>query len=878
MSRHVRLFRRLVRALFPEDFRVDYESEMARTFTAQAHEARGGGVGALARLWSETFIGLVRTGPREHVLQLRQDAGYALRMMRRTPGFTAIAILTLATGIGANTAVFTVVNAVLVRPLPYRDADQVAMLWNHWPGSAKSGLSTPELLDFRERLRTVDVAALAGGAANLTGRGEPERLPASYVTSNYLDVLGVRPLLGRTFRPEEERRGQGFSVLLTHAAWQRLFDGRPDAIGQRLTLDRAGYTIVGVLPPQFALPHEFGALERSALVFPLPLDPAAPRDERGSHYLRTIARVRRGYSMDQAQAEVGAVARAFDREHPGEYDPAYGATLWPLPGEVVGDVRPALLVLLGAVTLVLLIACANVANLLLARGQVRAREIAVRKAIGASPARLVRQVLTEGLVLAAIAAAAGTALAYALTRAMARLAPGIPRIDEMSVDLTVLAFTAGVSVITAAVFGSLPAMDLARRDSGAHLSSGRGGRTTLRQAVRGALVSAQVALALVLLVGAALLVQSFTRLLNAPSGFRPENVLTFRVSLPIEGFKEREPVVRFFEQALERLRALPDVTAAGATAGLPLQTEIGDWDFYLPGETPGPHGSDRAADWQVVTPGFFEAMGVELRRGRFPSLSDRADAPAVVVINQRLAATYFPGVDPVGRQIRMSGGERPWMTIIGVAGDIRHNGLDTPARAQVFMPHAQFVPFWKDTTVRSFSIALRTSGDPRAVAAAAVARIRELDRDLPVSQVMTLEAVVDRAVGPRRLQMLLLAIFAGIALVLAAIGTYGVLAYQITERTREFGVRMALGARRADIIGMVLRQGMSPAVAGVIVGLAGAALLTRLLASLLFETRPTDPATFGATAVVLLAAALAACLFPARRATRVDPATALRAE
>jgi putative ABC transport system permease protein len=878
MSRQVRLFRAMVRALFPEEFRVDYESEMARTFTAQEREARSTGAPALARLWWETLTGLVRTAPREHMAQLRQDVAYAARMMRRTPGFTAVAILTLATGIGANTAIFSAVNAVLVRPLPYSHPDRVAMLWNHWPSSAKSGLSMPELLDFRERLRSVDVAALAGGAVNLAGRAEPERLHAAYVTANYFDVLGVRPVLGRTFAAREEARGEGRVVLLTYAVWQRLFDGRRDAIGQRLMLDKEGYTVVGVLPQDFELPHEFGALEPSAVILPLTLDPAASRAERGSHYLRTIVRVRDGYSPTQAQAEVDGITRAFDRENPGEYDPGYGATLWPLRGEIVGDVRPALLVLLGAVTLVLLIACANVANLLLARGRVRAREIAVRKAIGASPARLVRQVLTEGLVLAGISALAGVALASSLTSLMAQLAPGIPRLSEMSIDWTVLAFTAGVSILTAVVFGSLPAADLARRDISGHLAAGRGARTSMRQAVRGALVAAQVALALVLLIGAALLAQSFTRLLHVPSGFRTANVLTFRVSLPVEGFAEREPVVRFYEEALARIRALPGVTAAGAAAGLPLQTEIGDWDFYLPGETPGPHGSDRAADWQVITPGYMESMGVRLLRGRLPTESDRGDAPAVVVINDALARAYFPARDPIGQQIRMSGGERPWMTIIGIVGDIRHNGLATPAGPQVFLPHAQFVPFWKDTTVRAFSIAVRTSGDPLAIASAARGRIRELDRDLPISQVMTLDDVVDRAVAPQRLQMLLLTFFATVALVLAAIGTYGVLAYQITERTREFGVRMALGARSGDILRMVLRQGMMPAIAGVLIGLGSAALLTRLLSSLLFETPPTDAATFAATAASLLAAALLACVMPARRATRVDPSLALRAE
>jgi putative ABC transport system permease protein len=883
MSRQLQLFHRLVRIVFPEDFRADYESEMTRTFRAQHREAHAGGTRAIARLWWETMAGIARTAPREHVAQLAQDVRYALRMMRRTPAFTAIAILTLATGIGASTAIFSVVHAVLLRPLPYTDPDRVAMLWNHWTGSGKSGLSNPELFDFRERLRSIDLAAAAGGSVNVVGRGEPERLKATYVTAGYLPVLGVQPRLGRAFRPEEERPGEGRVVLLAHDTWTRLFNGTADAVGQRVTLDRESYTVIGVLPQGFVLPNEFDDIERSAVMLPLTMDTSAPRAERGSHYLRAAARLRPGFTLEQAQAEVDAMTRGWLHEYQGEYDKAYGATLWPARTDIVGDVRPALLVLFGAVCLVLLIACANVANLLLARGQVRAREVAVRRAIGASRARLVRQVLTESLVLAFAAAGAGVVLAHWLTRLMARTASGVPRLDEVALDPVVLVFTAGVAVLTAVVFGCLPALQLAQTDSTPErwrsLSGLRGaGSAAIRQSVRSALVTAQVALALVLLVGAGLLLQSFSKLLGVPAGFRPDRVLTFRVALPIDGFREREPVVRFFDELLARMRDIPGVTAAGAAAGLPLQTGIGDWDFYLPGETPGPHGSDRPADWQVITPGYFEAMGVRLMRGRFVALTDHGRAIPVVVVNETLARTYFSGRDPIGQQIRMSGGERPWMTIIGVSADLRHDSLDTPANAQVFMPHAQFTPFWSDTTVRSVSVSIRTTGEPLAAASTVRARIREIDPNLPISQLMTMDDVVHRSIAPRRLQVLLFATFAAVALVLAVVGTYGVLSYQITERASEFGVRMALGARAGDILRMVIRQGMTPAVAGVLLGLGGAMALTRLLSTLLFDTEPLDPLTFAGTAALLLAAAFAACCVPARRATRVDPSTVLRAE
>ena len=876
MSRHVRLFRRLVRALFPEDFRADYESEMARTFSAQQREAHS--PGGMARLWWDTTVGLVRTAPREHVAQLRQDIGYALRMMRRTPTFTFIAIVTLAVGIGATTAIFSVVNAVLLRPLPYANADSVVVLQNLLDGARDYGFSNPEFLDARERVRSLEIGAFSSGSVNLTGRGEPERMLFTDVTAAVLPVLGVTPALGRYFRPEEELPGNGSVVILADDLWRRLFNGSPDALGRSLTLNGQSYVIVGVLPRGFVVPGEFRAVQRSTLLVPMTIDPAAPRDERGSHNLTAVARFRGGSSPAQAQAEMDALIDAFKRENPGEYSEPYRVRLAPLRTEILGDVRRPLLLMFGAVSLVLLIACANVANLLLARGQARAREIAVRKALGASHARLVRQVLTESLVLAGVAAVGGVLLARFLVALVVRSAPDIPRVSDVGLEPAVLAFTGGVAVLTALVFGSLPAMQLAHRDVGPHVHSGRSGRNTLRQGTRAALVTAQIALALVLLVGAGLLIQSFSRLLRVPSGFNPDRVLTLQLSIPVEGYRERDQAVRFFEQMLDGVRAAPGIASAGAVAGLPLQTQRGDWDFYMEGETQGPHGSDRPTDWQVITPGYFETMGVRLVRGRFLDARDRADAPPVVLINETLARTFFANRDPVGRQIAMSGDGRPWMTIVGVVGDVRQDGLDATPQSEVYMPHAQFTPFWRDTTLRTFTITVKTAADPAQATSIVRQQVRALDPNLPLSTVMTMEEVVARSVAERRLHMLLLGTFAAIAIILAVVGTYGVLAYQITERTREFGVRMALGAKAGDILRMVVRQGMMPALAGVVIGLAGATLVTRLLASLLFETEPLDPATFAGTAAFVLCAALIACCVPARRATQVDPSTALRAE
>jgi predicted permease len=876
MSRQVRLFRRLVRALFPEDFRADYESEMARTFTAQQRDAASSG--GLMRLWWDTLVGLARTAPREHVAQLRQDVAYALRMMHRGPAFTAIAIVTLAVGIGANTAIFSVVHAVLLRPLPYANPDSTVIVQNLLDGTRDYGFSNPEFLDARERLRSLEIGAFASGSVNITGRSEPERLQSAYVTAAVLPVLGVNPTLGRGFRLEEELPGRDSVVILTDDLWRRLFNGSFDALGQSLTLNGRPHTIIGVLPPGFVMPDEFRAIQRSAILLPLTLDPAAPRDQRGSHFLTAVGRYRDGYSAAQAQAELDALIGVFKRENPGEYEAPYRAALSPIRTEIIGEVRRPLLLMFGAVGLVLLIACANVANLLLARGQVRAREIAVRKALGASHARLVRQVLTESLVLAGLAAVGGVLLARSIVTLVVRSAPDIPRVADVGLDPIVLAFTGGIAAVTAIVFGSLPAMQLAHKDVGPHVHSARGGRTALGQRTRAALVTAQIALALVLLVGAGLLIQSFSRLLRVPSGFNPERVLTLQLSVPLEGYRERDRVVRFFEQLLDGVRASPGIVSAGAVAGLPLQAQRGDWDFYLEGETPGPHGSDRPTDWQVVTPGYFETMGVRLVGGRFLSARDRADSPSVVLINETLARTFFANRNPIGRQIRMSGDDRPWMTIVGVVADVRQDGLDARPQAEVYMPHSQFTPFWRDTTLRTFTITVKTVGDPAQAAPTVRQQVRALDPDLPVSTVITMEDVVARSVAERRLHMLLLATFALIAVILAVVGTYGVLAYQITERTREFGVRMALGAKAGDILRMVIRQGMMPALAGVVIGLAGATLVTRLLTSLLFETEPLDPTTFAATAALVLTAALIACCLPARRATQVDPSTALRVE
>jgi putative ABC transport system permease protein len=810
--------------------------------------------------------------------ELKQDVTYAVRTMRRAPGFTAIAVLTLAAGIGVNTAMFSVVNSVLLRPLPYGNADSLLALWNRWPGTERAGLSDSELHDFRERARTADVAAFAGGTDNLTGRGEPERLVFTAVTANWLDVLGVAPTLGRTFRLEEELEANNGVVILTDGLWRRLFNASPSVLGQTMTLDNRPFTVVGVLPRGFAVPYEFDSVERSAYLRPLSLDPSAPRNSRGTHYLAAVARPRPGYTREQTASEIATIAREFISEYKNAYEPTYGAWVAPLHTEVVGDTRSALTILLAAVSLVLLVACANVANLLLARARVRAREMAVRQAVGATPARLARQVFTEALVLAGLAGGAGLLLASGLVTMVTAAVSTIPRIDETTLDVRVLIFTVAASMLTALLFGSAPALHMARADAAASLGGVRMSTSALRTGLRAALVSVQVALALVLLVGATLLLQSFARLLQVPPGIRPDHVLTLNLALPVDGYSERPAVVGFFDTILDRIRSSSGIVEAGAVAGLPLRDGRGDWDVYLEGEVPAPGGSNRPTDWQVVTPGYFETMGIRLAGGRFPSVADRADSPAVAVINETFARTFFPNIDPVGRQIRMSGDNRPWMTVIGVAGDVKQDGLDAGVEPEVYLPHAQFRPFWQDSTLRVFTVVARTTGEPTAAIAGVRRHVREMDPNLPISAVTTMEDVFVRSMAERRFHLSLLGAFAAIALLLAAAGTYGVLSYQISERTAEFGVRLALGAPGRSIVATVLKQGMMPTLAGVGIGLVVAAVLTRGMTSLLFGITPLDPMTYAVVVALLVTAALGACAGPAHRAIHVDPVIALRAE
>jgi putative ABC transport system permease protein len=816
----------------------------------------------------------------------RHDLRYALRGLRQRPGFTLVAVLTLALGIGANTAIFSVVNGVLLRPLPYERPERLAMIWGHRNQQPLAELSVPEYWDLRERTHTFSgVAAFADGNVNLTGTGTPERIRAGYFTANTTAVLGVAPAIGRGFTTEEDLPGGPPVVLLGDGLWRRRFGADPKVVGRVLTLDDTPTTVIGVMPPDFQLPTHYAGAPRE-LWAPMQLDPAINRGVRGWHFLEVIGRLRDGVALDAASAETSSLMRGMLAAYPMEYTPEFDGSATAMSQTVVGDVRPALLVLLGAVALLLLIACANVAGLLLARSEARQREIALRTALGAGQARLVRQLLTESLLLAATGGLFGLLLAVWGVQGLVLAAPpSVPRLDTVGIDLRVLGYTLGITLLTGILFGLAPALHAVRGDlTGALTDGGRAGTTGRgRQRVRQALVTGQVAVALVLVTGAGLLVQSFVRLRQVDPGFVPEGLLTARVELSPVRYQANDVKRRFYENLLERLRSIPGVRSAATARALPMtgKLEIGDWSFVLEGQAASPPlPSDwHPADWQVVSPGYFGTMGIPMLQGRDFAASDRLGAPGAMIVNRTLARQVWPDGDALGRRVLLGGGDADsvWRTVVGIVGDVRHRGLTAPPRPEMFLPYAQF-PAGTGTAQPAMHVVLRAAGDPSALATALGAAIAALDPDVPLSGVQTMEAAMGSWAAERRLIMLLVSGFALVALVLGSVGIYGVMAHVVAQREREIGVRMALGALPGQILGLVVSQSAWLVGAGIVAGTAGALAVTRLLTGLLFQVRPTDPLTFIGTALVLVVAAAGATLVPALRAVRTDPAHTLRSE
>jgi len=804
-----------------------------------------------------------------------QDLRYGLRSMMKTPAFFAVAVATLALGIGANTAMFSVVNAVLLRPLPYQEPDRLVFLREINPllGGDQLGVSWPNFKDWREASRSFEsLAAIYTTQATISDERTPEaeRVPVALVSAELFGLLRVRPALGREFLPEEDRPGAANVAIVSDGLWKRRFGERPGTVGESIEVSGTRCAIVGVMPAGFTF------LQDDIQVW-APLGPITPQlDNRSVHVLAAVGRLAGGTTIAQAALEIDAIAAGIQEQRPGE-DPGHGALVEPLHGRVVSGIRPALLVLTGAVGFVLLIACGNIANLLLARTASRRREIAIRAALGAGRGRILRQMLTESVLLSAFGGAMGLILALWGTDLLAGSLPDfIPRRETISVDGAVLLFTMLISLLTGLLFGLAPALDACRFDLSGAMRKGAaiGGTLSSRGGLRSAMVIAQVALSLVLLAGAGVMIRSYWRLQNVDPGFDTSGLLILKVSLPTQKYDDAAKVIGFYRDLQHSLEMVPGVTAASAVSSLPISGGDGQGDLTVEGR-PFPPGEAPGASFRRVMPSYFKVMGIPLLRGR--EFDDRdgggnADQPKVVIINESMARRFWPGEDPTGRRIKVGPADgEPWLTIVGVVGDVLNVGLDAQPGFATYEPHAQRP--WSTMT-----LALRTANDPLSLAAAAREVIRRAEPAAPVFGITTMEGRISESLALRRFNTGMMRLFSAVALLLAAIGIYGVLAYSVSRRAGEFGIRMALGASGRDLLRLVICQGMTLAMIGVAIGLAAAFALTRLLSTLLFEVSATDPATFAAVALIMTIVALASCYIPARRATRVDPMVALRDE
>jgi putative ABC transport system permease protein len=806
---------------------------------------------------------------------LLRDIRYGFRMLLKAPVFSSVAILSLALGIGANTAIFSVINALLIKSLPYAEPEGLALVWGASldEGSIRDQVSATDVADYRAQNSVFeDVTTYGGWSATLMGEGEPERIQGMQVGDGYFSIMRGSPILGRVFTPEEQQEGNDFVIILSHALWQRRFSGDPDIAGKKIILSGRPYTIVGVMPPEFRpLPQ---TLVDARAEFYRPVAESYDNEQRSSRHLRAIARLKPGVSVSQAQADLDAIAARLASEYPAD-NTNYGVRLVTITEDTVGDLRKSLLMLLGAVGCVLLIACANVANLLLARATARHKEMAIRTALGANRGRITRQLLTESLLVAVIGGGLGLLLSLWGTELVEALGRAVfPMLGQINIDWRVLVFTLGTSLLTGILFGLVPALQAARTDLNAGLKEGgRGSGASARSALRGALVVAEVALALVLLVGSGLLIKSVYRLRDVSPGFDARNLLTMRYSLPGVKYNDRAMRTGFYQQAESRLKATGGVEGAGFVSVLPLSRNF-DGRGLMVEDYPKPRGEEINVDLYIASPGYLRAMQIPLLQGRGLEDSDGADRPEIVLINETMARALWPGHDPIGKRIKFPGSQsnpQPWRTVVGVVGDVRQYGLDREAPMQIYLPVAQF-----STTV--MSLVVRTSGDALAMAGAVKKEIHEIDKDLAAFEVATMDELLAETIALRRFSMTLLIIFALVAMSLAAIGIYGVISYSISQGTHELGVRIALGATASDILKLVLKQGMAMTGLGMAIGLVAAYGLTRLLSSLLYDVTATDPATFAIVSALLAGVALAATYIPARRATRIDPMVALRHE
>ncbi|HEX8146504.1 MAG TPA: ABC transporter permease [Pyrinomonadaceae bacterium] len=822
-----------------------------------AYTVRGGGL-------METFL---------------QDVRYGVRVLAKNKGFTAVAVLTLALGIGANTAIFSVVNDLLLRPLPYTDADRVVMLWEVTPeGRHMNTTSRANFREWRAQGSSFEsMAAFSDQRLNLTGAGEPEEVAVQLATPDLFKVLGVEPILGRVLVEEDLRRDSA-GVVLSHSFWKRRFGGDPNVIGKPVTLNGIPFNVVGVMPPSFQwhIKQRSGTGKAAEVWMGLAMPPpgAQGANERG-RFLSVVGRLKRGVTFEQAEAELKTIHKRLEQD--STFNKNYTAEVIPLREQFVGNIRPALWVLLGAVGLVLLIACANVANLLLSRVAAREKEIALRTALGARRTRVIRQLLTESLLLSLLGSGLGLLVAWWGIGALVAISPrDLVSLQNVGINTTVLAWTLGVTLLTSVLFGIVPALEATRLNlNDALKEGGKGGdaQGSRSRRLRGFLVVGEVALALMLLAGAGLLVKSFAQLRKIDTGFETENVLTMVLRLPASKYKEDPQYVAFFRQALERVRAIPGVRSAGIVNYLPLYGGLGAaTGFDVEGRPASPPGTGPSTNVRVADSGYFKTMGIPVLRGRSFTDAEDAEVHPVILVSESFARKHFPGEDPLGKRLKVYMSEEPaWTEIVGVVGDVRYDNLTAAAEPFVYYPHPGL-------TYEFMTLVIRTAGDPAAMAPAVRREIAAIDPDQPVSDVRTMTQVMADTVARARFNTLLLAIFAGLATLLAAVGIFGVMSYSVQLRTREIGLRMALGAQPGRVLMLVLRQGLVLTLVGIGVGLAGALALSRVMSGLLYGVGTSDPATFAAIVGVLAVVSLVACYIPARRATRVDPLVALKYE
>jgi putative ABC transport system permease protein len=813
--------------------------------------------------------------------RLSRDLRHAFARLVRDRGFAAVTIVTLALGIGANTAVFSLVKATLLTPLPYGDGERLALIWGPDRGEA-THLSLQEVVGYgREAQSFADVAGYQEYDASFTGGQEPELVRAGSATPNLFDVTRTPAMLGRAFNASDTSAGTSDVLVISHGLWQRRFGSDLNIVGQQVYVNGRARTVIGVMPPSFKLPNDFSSLRPTEAWVPEVVN-LTNLGAWGNRSYSGLARLKDGVIERIASSELPVIAERWVAA--GYVRRAADGTLGGLARRVIpaqefvsGGMRTTLLILFGSVGFVLLIACANVANLQLARADVRRREVAVRAALGADRGHIIRQLLTESVMLAVAGAAAGLAVAWAGLQIVITLRPAnLPRIDETSLDITVLGFTALLAIVTGVLFGLLPALQLSRPDVTAILKdggrSGTAGRS--RQLARHALVVLQLASSVVLALAAGLLIRSLVELNRIDLGFNPADVLTAQVQVPAADYPQPADVVRFHRQVNEQVSQIPGVRAAGSVRVLPLARTIGDWSIKIEGRPYVPEDNPNA-DYQAVTPGYFEAMGLKLIRGRFLTAADREDAMPVVVINDTMAARYWPGEDPLGRQFMMGTDDKPWLTIVGIVATVRHNAVVEEPRNEMYIAHAQ-LPGHIRSAPRGMTLVIKTDGNPLAISGAVRDAVRAIDRNLPISDIRTMESVTATALAQPRFVTFLLAVFAATALALASIGIYGTISLLVSERTQEMGIRLALGADRTTILKLILGQGLMLTTIGLAAGVGGAMMLTRALSGLVYGVGVLDPLTFVAVPAVLCAIALLACFFPARRAAAVDPITTLR--